>query len=54
MDLGGSGARMFVGLWRPVAFYGTGVVGPEERLLQSQTAESEAWKPVGCRFGGWD
>ena len=42
------------GLWRPVASCGTGVVGPKERLLQSQTAVSEAWRPVGCRLGGWD
>ena len=41
-------------LWRAVAFCGTGVVGPKERLLQSQTAVSEAWRPVGCRLGGWD
>ena len=54
MDLGGSGTRVFVGLWRPVAACGTGVVGPKERLLQSQTAVSEAWRPVGCRLGGWD
>ena len=27
---------MFVSLWRPVAGCGTGVVGPKERLLQSQ------------------
>ena len=42
------------GLWPPVAACGTGVVAPKERLLQSQTAVSEAWRPVGCRLGGWD
>ena len=46
MDLVRSGARKFVGLWRPVASCGvlwrpvapcgTGVVGPKEILLQSQ------------------
>ena len=45
---------MFVSLWRPVASCGTGVVSPKERLLQSQTAVSEAWRPVGCRLGCWD
>ena len=33
---------------------GTGVVAPKERLLQSQNAVSEAWRPVGCRLGGWE
>ena len=42
------------GLWRPVAGCGAGVVAPKERLLQSQNAVSEAWRPVGCRLGGWD
>ena len=36
MVLGGSGARVFVSLWRSVAPCGTGVVAPKERLLQSQ------------------
>ena len=54
MDLVG-----FMWIWSqdvcgPVAGCGTGVVVPEERLLQSQTAVSEAWRPVGCRLGGWD
>ena len=39
---------------RPVAPCGTGVVGPKEILLQSQTAVSEAWSPVGSRLRGWD
>ncbi len=42
------------GLWRAVAACGAGVVSPKERLLQSQTAVSEAWRPVGCRLEGWD
>ena len=46
--------RMFVSLWHPVAPCGTGVVGPKERLLQSQTAVSEAWSPVAGRLGCWD
>ena len=54
MDLVG-----FMWIWAqdvcgPVAGCCTGVVAPKERLLQSQTAVSEAWRPVGCRLGGWD
>ena len=54
VDLGGFRRIWGQEVCRPVASCGTGVVAPKERLLQSQTAVSEAWRPVDCRLGGWD
>ena len=54
LDLGGFRTIWSQDVCRPVAPCGTGVVGPKERLLQSQTAVSEAWSPVACRLGCWD